>query len=282
MRAAAAAAQGWQARLSLELAASGGRTSLTHCAHHGPLVVQKPLYPEGPRVCHVIVIHPPGGTAGGDDLALDIELGAGAKTLVTTPGAAKWYRSAGLPARQRLRAHVGAQASLEWLPQEAILFDGADASFATEVDIDAGGIFVGWEIACLGRAARGERFTTGSLTHSPRVRSRGTLLWQERGVLGGSDALLTSRVGLAGATVFGTLLAVGAAVTARTLERCRLIGTEVAAEGLVGMSAIDTVTVARYLGNSSQCARAALAAIWSELRPGLIGQAAALPRIWST
>ena len=85
--------------------------------------------------------------------------GAGAHALLTTPGAGKWYRSAGaVGAAARSRFDVGRRA-LEWLPQETIVFDGAlrrhrHASRPRRRRAR----YIGWEIVCLGRTGSGERF----------------------------------------------------------------------------------------------------------------------------
>ena len=105
----------WQARLALQFERRDARTVLVRRAHEGPLVVQKPLYPEGDGVCQCIIIHPPGGIAGGDRLDLDIEAGAGAFTQLTTPGAAKWYRAGGHEASANTRIRAGPGAVVEWM-----------------------------------------------------------------------------------------------------------------------------------------------------------------------
>src|SRR5262245_27058079 len=113
------AAEAWQARLQLRYERAAGSTRLTRRKHSGPLLVQKPFYPEGDEVCHSLLVHPPGGIAGGDRLEIDVAVGEGARALVTTPGAAKWYRSSGQVAEQRATLAVGLGASLEWFPQES-------------------------------------------------------------------------------------------------------------------------------------------------------------------
>src|ERR687891_719700 len=95
-------AASWKAHLSLQFSKSLSRTILSDRRSDGPLVVQKALYPEGPQVCHAIVVHPPGGIAGGDELSLHVNNGRDAKALLTTPGAGKWYRSRGPWAKQKL------------------------------------------------------------------------------------------------------------------------------------------------------------------------------------
>ena len=76
-------------------------------------LVQRPFFPEGREVCHVYLLHPPGGLVGGDELRSICAVGAGAHALVTTPAAAKAYRSAGPIARQtqRCRSRRAARSS---------------------------------------------------------------------------------------------------------------------------------------------------------------------------
>src|SRR5919108_4142247 len=122
MQLAEPVAASWKATLSLGFSFAGGKTVLSRRQSDGPLVVQKALYPDGPERCHAIVVHPPGGIAGGDELVLHVRSERDASALLTTPGAAKWYRSAGAWAKQTLRFEVAG--GLEWLPRETIVFDG--------------------------------------------------------------------------------------------------------------------------------------------------------------
>src|SRR6185369_6129537 len=98
--------------------------------------------PEGPRVCHVYLLHPPGGMVGGDELAVDVVVAADAHALLTTPAAAKVYRTNGAPVRQTQRLRVADGGTLEWLPQETILYDGARATLDTRVELARGARFI--------------------------------------------------------------------------------------------------------------------------------------------
>jgi urease accessory protein len=149
----------WHAELHLGFASHGERTALRENRHCGPLRVQKALYPEGDSVCQAILLHPPSGIAGGDHLAISATIEAGAHAQLTTPGAGKWYRSGGAEASQTINFSLAEGATLEWLPQETIFFDGARARLETRVLLAADSRFIGWDILCLGRAAAGERFT---------------------------------------------------------------------------------------------------------------------------
>jgi urease accessory protein len=276
-------AQGWQARLDLRFERRADTTVLAACRHFGPLRVQKALHPEGPAICHAIVLHPPSGIVGGDQLDIAIDIGDGAHALLTTPGAGKWYRSAGAQARQELQITVGAGATAEWLPQENIVFAGARARIASQVELAADARFLGWEVLCLGRRASGEQFSQGELRLANSITRAGRPLWLERGRIDGGGALLDSPVGLAGFSVCGTLLATGDVEPSLLAECRRVAATEAGAQ--VGISTLPgpaSLFVARYLGHSSEAARQWFVELWQQLRPVLLGVAAQTPRIWST
>lgn len=269
----------WRAELALGFDRRGDGTVLARRRHDGPLVVQKPLYPEGEAVCHAIVVHPPGGIAGGDELRIGIEAEAGASALLTTPGAGKWYRSSGARARQQVSMDIAEGATVEWLPQETIIYDGAMASLATEVRLARGAGYIGWDIVCLGRTGSGERFTRGDCRFSTSVFREGRPLWLERANIEGGGRGMASPAVLAGRPVFGTLAAAFAGVDKSHAEACRAQAPE---EGEAAVTMLPGVLLARYLGASTESAKNYFIALWRVLRPLLAGRAAVEPRIWGT
>jgi urease accessory protein len=269
----------WHASLSLGFERREGRTVLADRVHEGPLVVQKPLYPEGGAVCHSIIVHPPGGIAGGDRLSLDAAAAAGACVVLTTPGAAKWYRSAGARAHQIFRFSAGEDACIEWLPQESIFFDGALAESTLEVRLARGARYIGWEVLCFGRGGSGERFTRGEVRLRNRLVVDDELIWMEAGRLAGADPLLQSPAGLGGASVWGTLVAAGPALADIPLNDARAMQPR---EGSGAVTRLPGALLARYLGDSSEAAKQYFAGLWSLARPALTGRPACPPRIWNT
>ena len=243
---------GWRARLALEFALQGNKTVLARRGSDGPLVVQKPLYPDGPERCHAIVVHPPGGIAGGDELHLSVK--SEGHALLTTPGAAKWYRSAGSWAKQTLQFDI--EGTLEWLPRETIVFDGALAQLETIIQLGPQASYRGWEIICLGR------FNRGRVKMNTRIMRGERMLFVEKGEIEGGGRLMRSPAGLGGRSVFGTLIATSS-------EKISMAG--------LAITRLPGLLIARYLGDSSEEALRAFTRLWKLLRPSAVE-----PRIWST
>lgn len=263
----------WKADLSLGFRYEDHRTVLAEKRFNGPLVVQKPLYPEGDAVCHAIVVHPPAGIVGGDQLSFRISAAPKSAVLLTTPGAGKWYRSAGPWASQKLSFEVGG--SLEWLPQETIVYDGALADIACEVNLGADATYIGWEILCLGRAGSGERFGKGRVELLNAISRNGKPVWRERGVIDPSGRLMHSAAGLNGKSVCATLLAAAPDISPSVVAACRVVEQ-------VAVTLLPGLLIARHLGNSSEAAKQRFVELWRILRPAVHGRAAQPPRIWRT
>lgn len=268
----------WKARLRLafEPDSRNGKT-LLRASHSGPLRIQKALYPEGPHRCHAIIVHPPAGIAAGDDLSITATLPSNCSSLVTTPGAAKWYGSDGATARQSVGLELSG--TLEWLPLEGIVFDRAEVDSDILVQAADTGRMIGWDILIFGRRARGERFAHGRFRQSIRLRLEGSLIWEDRLAVSGNDRIMNSPVGMAGSHALATCWALHssgrewtAADTTTLRAACRDIAWTILHPRLL---------VGRMLGEPIDLRRAMTLA-WAELRPIVIGQAATPPRIWAT
>lgn len=268
------ATAGWLARLELEIGLDHGASRLRRNRHIGPLRVQKALYPEGPGVCHAILVHPPGGIKAGDRLEIDAGIGAGAHAFLTSPGATKWYRGDDGPARQGIDLRVGAGAALEWLPQETIYFNGARAVQRQTVRLAGGSRYVGCDVMCFGRQASGERFERGEVRLHNEIWRDGHLLWYEQGVV--TPQTLRGPFGLDGKTVCATLVAAGTPLPASLTTSIRQLDPD------LGASQLKAVFIARLLCNDSERARRVMTAAWTLLRPHLLGMDAVPPRIWAT
>lgn len=271
---------GWKAELALWFAQLAGKTRLVRRHHFGPLMVQSPFHPEKDGTCHVYLLHPPGGVAGGDHLDMNFHVGAASRVLMTTPGAAKFYRSETHQSRQSVRIDAAAGSTCEYFPQESIVFDGARAVSDTCIDLTGDARYAGWEISCLGRPAAGESFRSGHLRQSTMIMRDGRLIWFERSSIAGGSPLMTAPHALAGHTTWGTFLYAGPDLELAA-ERVRAaVGPDVS--GTFSVSALADVVVCRYLGPQASEAKAQFVRAWGALRILCQGKPASPPRIWAT
>ncbi len=290
---------GWQARLRLDYTRDGASTR-ARVAHVGPLRALKALYPEGPGICHHVLLHPPSGLVGGDQLHVDLALDSGSHAVLTTPGASRFYRSVNAAAAlQATQAQVAAGARLEWLPQENLIYDGAQALSQQRFSLAPGAAMLGWDILALGLPGADKPFAHGSMTQSLQVNE----LWLDRAVIAADDALLlNSPLGLAGHRVLATMwLAWGTAppgaVLEQALDLARQAGaipgadpganagaaTAPAADWQAGVSAVNPqMAVLRWLGGQVQPALRMLMAVRRVWRSQLWGLPTDDLRIWRT
>jgi urease accessory protein len=260
-------------------ASEGGKTRLKGLDFAGPLRIQRPFYPEGNR-CHLYLLHPPGGLVSGDRLAIEVAAEPGGQVLLTTPSAGKIYGrdSAGVAQGQQVWLRAGEGAELEWLPQETIVYRGANGVLDTKVELAEGARFIGWDLVCLGRPAGEHWFEQGHLTQRLQLHRGGRLLFNERLSLEGGDWLHRGRVGLNGGCVFGTLMAAGPGLDDALIGELReaLPGPDFTLTERLG------VLLVRYLGTDMNNCRDGMWRAWGLIRPAVLGRPAVIPRIWLT
>jgi urease accessory protein len=275
---------GWKGHLSLHYRVQQGRT-VAMDRHTGPLRVLQRLYPEGDAICHHVLVHPPGGLVGGDELQLDVQLDAGSHALITTPGATRFYRSEGLPATQQVNLQVAAGARLEWLPLETIAHPGCEGRNQVTLNLAPGAEMMGWDLLALGLPASNAPFDSGCFTqhlHWPGV-------WLERARIQAQDStLLRAPLGMAGHSVVGTLWWASGNPLARDQRQALLDAARQAVDAsplaaTAGCTAPDErLVLLRVLAHRVEPAMALLQAVRAVWRAEAWGLRAQTPRLWRT
>lgn len=273
----------WNATLALDYTHQAGKT-LAHFRHSGPLRILQSLYPEGDAICHNVIVHPPGGLVGGDTLDLAFSAAPGTHGLITTPGATRFYRSAGEPALQRTRLDLQAGARMEWLPLEAICYNGCLAENHLTMTLAPGAELIGWDVTALGLPAASLPFESGSFRQHIEMPG----VWLERARMDAEDTLLmNSPLGMAGNRCLASLFFVAGSKLERhrrqlALDCAREVMQAHALSASAGATSPDgQVVVVRVLSPVVEPAMALLKQVWQAWRTQLWQLAPSTPRIWS-
>lgn len=268
--------QGWHAQLELGFRKTPVKTILYKRRRQGPLSVQRAFYPEN-DVCHVYLLHPPGGVVGGDKLDVRLELETGAHALVTTPGATKFYRSASETATQAQLFQVADSAVLEWLPQENIFFPGCQVKNSLNLQLEGNARAAVWEIQCFGRPVIDEAFDTGALdSHWQIYRDNKPLLIERLRV---DKNRLKFSAQLNHHAVTGSFIITNVDKSLMNALREKIFSNNVES---LALTLIDDLLIVRYLGGSTENAKRYFLQVWFEVRESALGRKAIIPRIWNT
>lgn len=274
----------WHASLSLDYRLEAQR-SVARFEHDGPLRLLKSLYPEGDAVCHNVLVHPPGGLVGGDTLDIAVSVGAGAHGLITTPGATRFYRSTSELALQRSTLKLKTDARLEWLPLEAILYNGCQAENHLTLELASGAELIGWDVTALGLPHAQQAYLSGRFCQYIELPG----VWLERGVIDATDTrLLTSPLGLAGHACMATLFFVTGSPLDRerrelALDTARQVVAGHALQATAGATSPNPqVVLLRVLAPQVEAAMGLLRGVWAAWRQALWALPAVPPRIWAT
>ncbi len=219
-----------------------------------------------------VLINTAGGLTGGDRLAVAVTAGADAKLLVTTQAAERIYRRSAGAAVIGTNIGVAAGASLDWLPQETIVFDRSALRRRLTAEVSASGRLLAVEAIVLGRTAMGEKAKNVVISDSWRISRDGVLVFADGVALDGdADAVMAGRATGAGAVAFATLVLVAADAESR-IDSAREKLATCAGEG--GASAWNGMLVARLIAPTGQALRGDLISLIECLR------GAPVPRVW--
>ena len=164
----------------------------------------KVRFPQAGR--EAILINTGGGLAGGDEFSFHINVAAQAHLSVTTQAAERVYRTLGPAARVHTQLKVGDGASLFWLPQESILFDGSSLARQLDLELAASSRLVAVEPVLFGRPEAGEVVSQIAFRDRWRVKQNGQLIFADD--LHFDGTVPHSKATLEGAGAMATLICI--------------------------------------------------------------------------
>jgi urease accessory protein len=258
----------------LRFARRGPATVIRECYQEAGYRVRMPRVEPGLPI-EAVVINTAGGVTGGDRFTLSVAAEDRTSAVVTSQAAEKVYRSSGGVATIETRIGLGQGASLDWLPQETILFDGGALRRSLDVEMAGDARFLAVESVVFGRLARGESVEAGFLFDRWRIRRGGRLVYAECLKLDGPVAgMLASPAAGAGTVATASILLVSPDAIDK-LDPARECLDLVAAAGVeAGASAFEGMLAIRLLSVDPFALRRCLVDVLTLLR-------GPVPRVWS-
>lgn len=231
----------------------------------------KIVFPRNHGQVEAVLVNTAGGITGGDRFDVTATAGAQSHLTLTTQAAERAYRAQpGQTGRVSTQLQVGADARLDWLPQETILFEGCALSRRLDVEIAPSGRFLMVEPVIFGRGAMGEELRAAQFRDRVLLRRADEVIYQDGVSLSGDIATALDRPAIAGgARAMANLVLVGPEAEG-ALHRVReMIGP------LSGASLLrPDVLVARLLAKDSYVLRQRLVPLLDDLTNDT------LPRSW--
>lgn len=160
--------------LALRIEQRAGKSVASHQYHRGALRVLRPHYlDESGQVCYVLV-NPGGAYLGADLYVINVEVGDGAKLLLTTQSATKIYRTPGSFAEQRMTVRLGEGAQLELAPDQVIAYREASYRQNTHITVRPSSSLVMAEVVTPGWSPDGASFRYEELRLRTEIHVAGT------------------------------------------------------------------------------------------------------------
>jgi urease accessory protein len=284
----------WLASLSLTFSLTPSGTQLIRTERHGPLSVQKAFYPEGRDCAHIYLLHPPAGIVSGDELRISITVDQQAHSLITTPGANRFYRAredlsiGDSKQTQHCEIFLSEQAKCENFPLETIVYEGADGFNTVDVHLKSDSAYLGWDITCLGLPRSQQFFKGGRYSQLNRVYCENALIYHDRIAIKPENKIHQHIAGLNNHNVFATFMAYAPAgqldegQSKALVEQLRASIMIAKAEEKISISQIRQLLIIRYLGQHAEECKALFIQLWQKIRPLYLHKAANIPRIWHT
>ena len=257
---------------------AGGRISITDLFQRSPCKVLLPDI-DGHSRREAVFLNTAGGVAGGDRLSFRLSASGDASFIGTTQASERVYRAIDTAGSIEMRIEAADTATLQWLPQETILFDGGQLTRTTKIRVSGAARLIAMDWLILGRAASGETVRHGAFRDDWRVYRDGRLVWADAFKLSGDIADLVHRPSLlAGHTAIATILYAAANAPAN-VDRARAILGGLACKS--GATIVNGLMICRFAAKAAAELRRAVTDFLRSFRDGLEGFAPALPKVWA-
>lgn len=204
----------------------------------------KVLFPHGKDHLEAILINTAGGITGGDSFAIEASAGSGSTLTLSTQAAERAYGAhPGQAGSLTTRLVVKEDATLNWLPQETILFENSALHRKLRADLAGTARFLMVEPVIFGRQAMGETLRNAEFCDRIEIRRSRKMLYLDGCHLAGDISAQLERPGLGrGAHAMASLVWVAPEARGALEATRNLIGTSGGASMLH-----DDVMVVRLL-----------------------------------
>jgi len=236
------------------------------------------------RIFEAVLINTTGGITDGDEFKADITWGQNTRAIVTTQACERYYRSIGKPAKISTQLNVENNACALWLPQEGIMFDGANYQRNTAVELGQNARLLAVESSVFGRLAMGELIKTGSARECWQVRINDRLVFAEAlGLEGNISRKLDQPAIAGGAKAVATIVYAGPDNDVFRNE----INQIITCNDMQGRAtSFDQLTITRLFAPTAQILRdnsvTLLNVLIKKMVPDMGGSnSSLLPRVWS-
>ena len=156
-----------------------------------------------------VLLNTAGGITGGDAVDISIEA-SDCRLVATSQTAERLYKSSMHPARISIDLNLHKTATLHWLPQETIIFQGAAVVRTINLNMSADSSCILAETIILGRQAMGEKIEKCYFTDNWRLYKEGTLFHAEAMRISDDvEKILNSNAGINGGRMISTIICAG-------------------------------------------------------------------------
>jgi len=259
-------------RARLSVTRKDGATRLRELYQDGCAKLRCPKTHETTSL-EAVLLNTAGGLTGGDRIETDIRADPGSAVTIASQTCERIYRSLTGDALVETRVSIADSASVEWLPQETILFDGGRVRRRLHVEMAVNARFLAVEPVVFGRVASGETLGHGLFRDSWRIRRDGELIFADETRLDGDIGAIISRPALLGGAKAMATVLLAEPDADRFIDPARKLLDAFPITG--GVSFVNGALLSRLAAADSMQLRAGLIPLLTLLRDGR-----GLPRVW--